>query len=69
MGWASGSELMSEVISALQGEATDEGRKRVYEHMIPAFSGMDCDTLDECRGEDPMYDEALDEWQKRWDEE
>jgi len=64
MGWASGSSLMSEVIRSMKAEVDSKPRRRVYKILIPAFAGMDCDTLDECRGEDPVYDAELDEWLK-----
>lgn len=57
MGWASGSSLMSELIDIVKNEVKDElARERIYERMITAFQDEDCDTLDECVGEDPAFD-------------
>ncbi len=59
MGWGSGSRLMSDVISAMgEGEVAPTARVKVYGILIDAFENQDCDTLDECLGEDPAYDEA-----------
>lgn len=63
MGWASGSELMCEVINAVEKELQHVGKDRMipfYERIINAFEDHDCDTLDECRGIDPLFDKALD---------
>lgn len=70
MGWASGSSLMSEIISAIQPHMPDEGaRKEVYKVLINAFEDQDWDTQDECEGEDPAYDAALEELHPEWYEE
>lgn len=60
MGWSSGSALMSEVIASMQ-EANIHEFQRVmaYKGIIDAFRDADCDTLDECVGEDPAFDEAF----------
>lgn len=59
MSWSSGSELMSSVIFALSHVKDSAVRRGVYAVLIPAFEDMDCDTLDECRGEDAAFDAAL----------
>jgi hypothetical protein len=70
MGWARGSKLFSEVISAVRAHAPDEGvRKALYIKLIDAFEDFDWDTQDECVGEDPAYDEALKELHPEWYEE
>lgn len=62
MGWAGGSRLFSEVISAIQPEIENaETRKEIYKKLIDAFEEEDCDTLNECCGEDQAYDEAFEE--------
>lgn len=59
MGWASGSELMSEIVEALSKEIDDkQTRKRVYKKLILVFENHDCDTLDESLGTDEAYDEV-----------
>ncbi len=64
MGWASGSELASEIVKAIKVEIPDaKRRKRIYKKIITAFENADCDTLDECEGEDPAFDAALKESQ------
>lgn len=62
MGWSSGSSLFSDIIIALNEKDLEEDvRKKVYESLIPSFEEMDCDTLEECMGEDDAFDEAYKE--------
>lgn len=68
MGWSSGSELMSTVISVIQPHIPDaDVRKNVYKPLIAAFEDMDCDTMGECQDEDPAFDAALREVHPHWD--
>jgi predicted lipid-binding transport protein (Tim44 family) len=60
MGWASGSQLMSEVIAAIADKMDDHDTKvEIFESIIEAFEDADCDTLQECLDEDDAFDEAL----------
>jgi hypothetical protein len=60
MGWATGSALMSEIITSLKDKIPDDlVRQEIYETLIPAFEGYDCDTLDECKGLDPSFEKLL----------
>ena len=61
MGWASGSYLMSDIISAVQDDLSKNKRKMLYEKLIPIFQGHDWDTEMECLGEDPVFDKVLEE--------
>lgn len=62
MGWASGSELMAVILKIAQKNGFgSKKRKNSYQQLIEAFEDHDCDTLDECRGIDPLFDEVLDE--------
>lgn len=62
MGWGRGSSLFSEVIDVIQGEVKDfTVRKIIYIRLIEAFESADCDTLDECYGDDPAFDKVWDE--------
>lgn len=59
MGWGSGSGLMSEIITSLKPSGLNDGAKiQVYEKLIEAFEGHDCDTLMECLGQDQSFDRA-----------
>lgn len=72
MGWASGSRLASELIESFSEIIDDDDlRKQIYASMIESFEKFDCDTLDECCGFDPAFDEAWDEYtsDEVWDEE
>lgn len=60
MGWSSGSTLMSEVIAAMKNANIPEHLRAVaYDGIIDAFRNEDCDTLDECIGEDHAFDVAI----------
>jgi hypothetical protein len=57
MGWASGSRLASKLIEAAKDTISDEEeRVNFYDAMVDAFEDADCDTLDECLGDDPVFD-------------
>jgi hypothetical protein len=62
MGWASGSQLFSNLIATMRKHVKDKSkRKAIYKEMIISFEDEDWDTQDECEGEDSAFDEALDE--------
>lgn len=61
MGWGSGSQLMSEVLQAVQPPNNQKGVS-VCKKLIDAFEAMDCDTLDECLGEWDAFDKAYNEF-------
>lgn len=53
------SGLMSLIIDELmQTDIDEEVRKEVYSVLIQAFEEYDYDNLDECLGEDTMFDRA-----------
>lgn len=78
MGWASGSGVMSDIVTnirdtGLADEIKDDARQALYGILIDAFQDADCDTLDECLDIDPAYDKAYanfypDEEDEDWDE-
>jgi uncharacterized membrane-anchored protein YjiN (DUF445 family) len=60
MGWSGGSGLFDSLIKTMKRNVPDEkARANVYKTMIRAFEDEDADTLDECRGQDPVFDKAL----------
>jgi hypothetical protein len=62
MGWNTGSSLFDEIIIAANDAELSSDQKRIlYERLIPAFENLDADTLDECLGEDEVFDEVLKE--------
>lgn len=63
MGWASGSSLFADVITAIKDHIPSKEKEGVYTALIDAFEDEDCDTLDECVGIDPKLDKIL---KKRW---
>lgn len=70
MGWASGSRIMSDIIAELKDRIwEDETRQEVYSVLIEAFKENDCDTLNECYGEDPAFDAAYDDSEDDWEDE
>jgi hypothetical protein len=67
MGWSSGSEIMGEIIHALDKTKIPDGtRFKLYKRLIPALQNQDWDTEDECMGEDPQYDKALRSLHPEW---
>lgn len=59
MGWNTGSLIFSNIIEALNNaDVNEEARKQIYTELIPFFEDEDCDTLEECLGEDKAYDKA-----------
>ena len=59
MGWASGSSLFSDIIEAINDcDVDDETRHMLYEKLIPIFEDEDCDTLQECLGQDSAFDKV-----------
>jgi hypothetical protein len=60
MGWAKGSGLFERLIEVLFDKVDDpDTREEIYVEMIAAFEDLDCDTLQECLGEDEAFDSAL----------
>lgn len=62
MGWASGSELASALVYAIQEQKlTKKVKEALYYKLIIEFEHHDCDTMDECLGIDPVYDKVFNE--------
>lgn len=62
MGWGSGSTVFSEVIAVMKEKVEDaEIRAEIYRDLIDVFENADCDTLDECVGDDKVFDEVWEE--------
>lgn len=61
MGWASGSDLLGDVILSTQKVVPKRFRKELYKLFINHFEDKDCDTIFDCEGLDPEFDKALDE--------
>lgn len=58
MGWSSGGEVARPIIKAIKKNVKDDGsRKKIYTALIDAFEDAACDTLYECMGIDPTFDE------------
>lgn len=58
MGWASGSSLFGGIIQDLREVTDEDTRVDIYKVLILNFEEFDCDTLDECLGEDNAFDRA-----------
>lgn len=57
MSWKAGSKLFDGIIETLNNcDVEDDTRKLIYEELITLFEDQDCDTLDECVGEDKVFD-------------
>lgn len=62
MSWASGASILSEVIVVLKKDVKDKAlRAKIYKKLIGVWEDNDCDTLDECLGQDRVFDET---WKK-----
>lgn len=62
MGWASGSDLAHRLIVACKKNIKDDTvREKIYIELIDAFEDYDCDTLCECVGVDPLFDQFFSE--------
>lgn len=62
MGWASGSDVAYNMINViLENVPDDDVRRILYETLINSLEDLDCDTLYECVGVDPVYDEFFDD--------
>lgn len=60
MGWSTGSSLFSDIIEILKAEIDDEDiREEIYVRMIEVFQDHDCDNLEECLGEDTVFDNVF----------
>jgi hypothetical protein len=67
MGWASGGQVMQEIIDLFQDEIKDDQvRYRLYKGVINALEGNDWDTQDEFIGSDDAYDKALKDLHPDW---
>ena len=70
MGWSSGSSLGAAMVMTAKKVFKDkEARYQFYLIMINEFEDMDCDTMDDCKGIDKMYDRAYNELYPEYDEE
>ena len=58
MGWAGGSRLLSDVWHAVKKHIPKEKRVNVCKALIEAFEAEDCDTIDECFGNDKAFEIA-----------
>lgn len=67
MGWASGSQVMEQVIDVVKEEVQDpEVRFRIYKGVIFALENQDWDTQIDCESMDEAYDKALMELHPDW---
>lgn len=69
MGWSSGSSILSEVMQATFPHMKSKGRKEAALRLISYFEGEDCDTVMECMGDFPEFDEAMKELNPEYFEE
>ncbi len=62
MGWSRGSLVMAETIKAVKKHPIPNVvRRAIYADLAEVLEDMDCDTLFECRGQDPAFDVWLNE--------
>jgi len=62
MGWSNGTYVMEDIIPLFKKNVPDKTmRKTLYKGIIDILEGQDWDCQEECKGIDPLYDEALNE--------
>jgi hypothetical protein len=62
MSWNTGSRIMSDIISSLLDSVDvidTDARDEMYKILIRVFEEYDCDTLDECVPDDPVFERAF----------
>jgi hypothetical protein len=64
MSWSEGSEIMSMIIKSIKEKIDSEDKEEIYREFIQYFEDNDCDTLEECLGEDNVFDRAYEEVSK-----
>lgn len=70
MGWSEGSLMVSNVAEDVIHLGLTDGQKRtILSSLVKYVLENDCDTIDECRGMDPVLDAIIDEqWGKEEEE-
>lgn len=58
MGWSSGTRIFSEIMEVVKEHVDEATRKDIYEQLIEIFQEADCDNLEECLGEDDVFDDV-----------
>ena len=60
MGWSTGSEILSALVDIIVENVADTNvRENMYRSIVELFEDHDCDTFDECAGDDPVLDNVL----------
>ena len=61
MGWSGGSAVAINIIRSIKDNVPDvKSRRRIYKELIFTFEDdADCDTLNECLGEDEVFDSVF----------
>jgi len=64
MGWASGSELLGDIVELAEEnlELREDTAVDFYRQLIDLFESHDCDTIDDCEGICDAMDEAINQW-------
>ena len=67
MSWGGGTDIMYDTIRSFnKHEITDPVRLNLYLDLIESLQGQDWNSADECLGQDPVFDEALEDVRRRW---
>lgn len=67
MSWGGGTDIMFDVFTSFnKHEITDPVRLNLYVDLIKSLQDQDWGSADECQGQDPMFDEALEVIRRRW---
>ena len=70
MGWSEGSLIVSNVArDVIDQGLLPEQKRAILNSLVKYVLENDCDTIDECRGMDPVLDHIIDEqWGKEDDD-
>jgi hypothetical protein len=67
MGWGGGTDVASDAITSFkEHNVPDSLRRELYIDLIQSLRSLDWNSCDECLGQDPVFDEAMEVVWRRW---
>ena len=69
MSWGGGTDIMFDSIRSFNKHKISASiRRKLYLDLIESLKSMDWGSANECLGQDPAFDGALETMYRRWDE-
>lgn len=60
MAWRNGASIFSSIIDTISSNVDDEDQRReIYKDLIELFEDHDCTNLEDCYGEDNVFNEVF----------